>query len=429
MIAHEAVHIIQKRHAVHAQADVGELEREACLGASFVRRETTFRPQLPDPGSAARFWGPAGHYYTVYFVMLAAGFSPEVARLRAVCCQLPDQVHDFDATAGALDYMFGSGFDMGGFHSVHPAYPSHREYVSGDLEHGQVGGWRSMPHRETSTEILDRRREDMEVQAGLHSLTGISSEEETAFRRKILETEAKADHLLFGLALHGFGDSFAHRQQGNEKFMYKTGPGHGAELGDVGHTAKIYRNQVNMEIGKGNQPLAQTARNLGHMHMEASHAPDNIGSPLKGREGVYVTYVSMLYDIFSKLSDGRPKLTLGQTLDYLRRLTSIWHPEGEKSEAAHIAALRNMAGHPKILNTVMGPYAPEHEDPEYWTYYSVVHLNDLAASGHKSPVEAYQLIRRAAKRWSRTFGHWSSSDDVPRRTPEHARRQTGGRWQ
>ena len=74
--------------------------------------------------------------------------------------------------------------------------------------------------------------EDAQVSSGLHSLTGGKAIQEQGYCYKELKgIFTSNDHLAIGLALHAFGDSFAHVQLRNPKgLMYRTGIGHAAEL-------------------------------------------------------------------------------------------------------------------------------------------------------------------------------------------------------
>ena len=159
------------------------------------------------PGTLAA-WGPAGHYYTVYYVLLAAGLGDDNARRMAFFTQLSDQVYELDAVSVAGD-MINAISDQ----------------APGDVDHSPGAA-------------LERARgiqNVFDVQAGLHCLTGRGSRKETAARAHVvLGCKVESD---IGLALHPFGDSFAHRQLDDVKTMYRWKFGHAFD----GHKAdKIY---------------------------------------------------------------------------------------------------------------------------------------------------------------------------------------------
>jgi len=135
-------------------------------------------------------YGEAGHYYTVYFASLAAGFSPQVAQANAVFAQMPDEVNALDA------------FD---------------QQVTSLSAPGGMVRW-----SESNRDLIQR---------GLHSLTGGSSATERAATSSALQ-KAEPGSMAFGFLLHRFGDTYAHSVRGNEGTVYETGFGHGRH----GHT-------------------------------------------------------------------------------------------------------------------------------------------------------------------------------------------------
>ena len=64
-----------------------------------------FRPRLADRGGGPRAYSEAGHYYTVYYLLLAAGAQTSDAAEMAFYCQMPDQVIEFDALNAGYDYL------------------------------------------------------------------------------------------------------------------------------------------------------------------------------------------------------------------------------------------------------------------------------------------------------------------------------------
>ena len=101
VLAHELVHVLQKRRGKNArQRTLGSawvLEEEADRIACEVLGETRFSKFTADSPEIVRFWGPAGHYWTVYLVSLAAGWSRHAALANAFYAQMPDQVDELES--------------------------------------------------------------------------------------------------------------------------------------------------------------------------------------------------------------------------------------------------------------------------------------------------------------------------------------------
>jgi hypothetical protein len=200
VLAHELTHVLQKRLPKRTFFDCSleapsALEREAVWVASGVLAGQSVCVGLSDTAEVPRFWGPAGHYYTVYLCSIWAKCSISEAYSNAFFAQMPDQVEELDATE--------SGYDIGRNVAKLPFQFGYRE----------------------GTQIIT----DINVQRGLHALTGGKAGEETFKRRKILEYLKPG--LAFSLALHAFGDSFAHRKsESDESQMYSPPLGHAAEL-------------------------------------------------------------------------------------------------------------------------------------------------------------------------------------------------------
>ena len=172
VLAHEATHVVQRRRAragagVAGLANALEAEAHDAAHAMLEGRQAACR--LADYGGVPRAWGLAGHYYTVLFVMLAAGVEKSLAGRQAFYAQMPDLVREFDATFAGARLV------------VTPVV------CAGALESRQVDA-------------------DYTVQEGLHCLTGGNAESETRYRRGVL-ADASIDSLGFGVGLHPFGDS------------------------------------------------------------------------------------------------------------------------------------------------------------------------------------------------------------------------------
>lgn len=143
-------------------------------------------------------YGEAGHYYTVYFASLAAGFDPDVAYKNAFFSQLPDEVFELEAVQ-----------------------EKERQVFPGE---GLIPRWlrRKLNPQEKTDDFVRLSS----LHRGLHALSGEDSQRETAFRERVLRQEIPGGW-EFGLALHAFGDSYSHRELGNESKMYDPGWGHG----------------------------------------------------------------------------------------------------------------------------------------------------------------------------------------------------------
>ena len=115
VMAHELAHIAQRHNAARGRGRLGslaELEEEADRAALAAAAGRRFDCVLADIGSGARPWAEAGHYYTCYFVLLAAGVDQDTAAKQACLAQMPDQVNEFDATARGKDWMARSTASM-----------------------------------------------------------------------------------------------------------------------------------------------------------------------------------------------------------------------------------------------------------------------------------------------------------------------------
>ena len=95
VLAYELVHVLQKRKSKEApnqtQGPGLVLEVEADRIACEVLGGTRFSEFTADSPEIARFWGPAGHYWTIYLISLAAGWSRHAALTNAFYAQMPDQ--------------------------------------------------------------------------------------------------------------------------------------------------------------------------------------------------------------------------------------------------------------------------------------------------------------------------------------------------
>lgn len=266
VLAHELAHVLQLRRGAAGQvpAPVAVLEAEACLAADRIGHEGKVDiVHAATPGSALA-WGEVGHYYATYYVMLAAGMDPELAFRIAFFAQFPDEVEELDAVERGISWALGRLFG--------PLI----------LTGGGMGGHPTMPSAEQTRIYMEQQKaneDQLHIQRGLHGLNGVNAEQETARRTAILEAiDPKGGDFAFefGLAIHPFGDSFAHRKGDR---MYHTGFGHAEDF----------------------------------------HAPDIVSNE---RKALFVAYVDALYAIARKKANGAPR-GLGAPSETLVRLTPM----------------------------------------------------------------------------------------------------------
>jgi hypothetical protein len=201
---------------------------------------------------------------------------------------------------------------------------------------------------------------NLNIQQGLHSLTGELAELETLKRLAIL-LNADPRKIDFGLAIHAFGDSFAHR---NGEYMYKGPTGHGPD----------------------------------------GHEPDLIGAP---RAALYERYVRLLYQAaLLKFPERQQRPAVGGKPGAPGRITEdemmfalggavqlSSHSSGEAYEkSVQIPAIREAAK--RELGVVLGDYAPEeHEDD--WISHGGAQLRPFLVT----PMDVKDALRLGAE-WS-----------------------------
>jgi len=236
-LTHELAHIVQKalgqtrpRNRADRQIEADGLEKEADRAAlAFLTAQP--RPNLsPDESRAIRAWGPAGHFYTVYWVARFVGLSDNRAETLAFYAQMPDQVCDLDATCAGLAWSASAPI---------PAAGKIRDQV--------VGGEDRFDSYINS------------IQAGLHCLNGRDSGKlrpagtkigidfndpypQGEPKRRLANLRKLANNhyldLSFGLGLHALGDSYAHRTADGHMYM---GPkGHFLPGGSIPRNVKEF---------------------------------------------------------------------------------------------------------------------------------------------------------------------------------------------
>ena len=212
VLLHELAHVAQRRNATNPACASGTeqaLEHEAGVAAAAALLGRRFRPRLADRCGRPRAYSEAGHYYTVYYILLAAGAQTSDAAKMAFYCQMPDQVIEFDALNAGYDYFYRA-----------------RDNTGNALQFG----WPRVDILKMDDRIVPGAsfERDIDIAKGLHCLTGGQSAPETSYR---------ADNLIklgfgtvgFGIGLHSYGDSFAHRQINDDFYLYEAPLGHAVE--------------------------------------------------------------------------------------------------------------------------------------------------------------------------------------------------------
>lgn len=331
VLAHEVAHLVQQRLPMpRGTRRAAEAEAHAAARAALAGHR--FRPRIAlDPREPA-CWEEAGHYYTVYFVLLACGVRDPLARRVAFYCQLPDEVSELDAVrAGyAIAGTAATGGGAGDWIYENTVGQVEEFLVTihnGILDSYPGGGYMTRARRD-ARDPGAVYRPPLDVQQGLHALTGGSSATETAARRAIvMGIDPVANTFEFGIALHVFGDSYAHRDRSGAA-MYAPVAGHAPDS------------------------LAARAGSDRHVH------PDGIGPY---RRATYEAYVGDLHDMFSArfatASRGGGTMARDRTI---RTLSAIVAGDDHASDtdamrATQISMIRAAAA---PLGG-MHPYAPE----------------------------------------------------------------------
>ena len=208
VLAHELAHVVQKRRSIHGGASAAQnaryrsrLEAEAHLAAIEAIGGGRAACRLPDVPSIPAAWGPAGHYWTCYYVMLAAGVDEGEAQERAFFCQMPDQVREFDVSSAGVDWLeldlgvpHGSPLAIRGlgqfFPSIDPANASLRR-ATPMTSHGldtrlDLRADIDEQTPEGLAEAMASRRMDLDIAEGLHSLTAGAGGAELIYREEQL---------------------------------------------------------------------------------------------------------------------------------------------------------------------------------------------------------------------------------------------------
>ena len=361
VLAHELAHVAQQRLWRGVPVPRAWTEAEAHAAALGV----ISRPRLPLDPRIPTCWEEVGHYYTVYYVLLAAGIRDPIARQIAFYSQRPDEVSDIDAARAGFA-MLGRADEYAG------AVVS--ENTTGRLQDAYIwmnNGFASMVpygssymmYRERPRVFADFARH-LDVQRGLHALTGADCEVETARRINILRRiDPLTRKLDFGLGLHAFGDSYAHRMA-DGAHMYPTGPGHAAD-----------------------SQIARSSR--GHIPEMTVH-PDAVGPH---HRDIYLRYAGDMYQLFLEVFPPGARLPAYNGANMRRNLLSIVSPSNAQADSAseharQIALIRNFAR--EIVPAGMHEYDPENQEDVPIDSYRAQRTDIMVTR-----VEIDQALRRA----------------------------------
>ncbi|MEO3471914.1 DUF4157 domain-containing protein [Roseomonas sp. CAU 1739] len=336
VLAHEVAHLMQQRlmqqRLPGPAGDRRAAEAEAHAAARAALAGQGFRPRVAlDPRDPA-CWEEAGHYYTVYFVLLACGVRDPLARQVAFYCQLPDEISELDAVRAGYA-IAGTAVTGGGVgdwlyeNTVGQVEEMLVTINNGIADSVGIPGGMMRARREPRDPVAPYRS-SLDVQQGLHALTGGSSATETAARRAIvMGIDPVRNTFEFGVALHVFGDSYAHRDRSGGA-MYAPVAGHAPDS------------------------LAARGGSDRHVH------PDGIGPY---RRVTYEAYVGDLHDMFSARFSGASRSGGTMPRDRtIRTLSAIVAGDDHAADtdpmrAAQISMIRAAAA---SLGG-MHPYAPE----------------------------------------------------------------------
>jgi hypothetical protein len=393
LIAHEVAHIKQRWLATErpSQPRVARpiIEAEADRAALAFLTDQRIPVLSCDESTALLSWGPAGHYYTVYFASLAAGLSEEVARNNAFFCQMADQVIELDAkqcgfaigrheglvvaadflVAGPEGLASGAG-EVAADVMIHQYMATRagirlrRESVLRSLD------WDALK----AADPIELSYEDLwDVQEGLHCLTGDDAAAETTWRAAKARNCAPGT-VACGLALHALGDSFAHRD---------------CDLDPPGN--------------QGGEASAAGVRMfpppLGH----AKPWWDGQGTEIDDmhrRRGLYEQYGRTLFRVLADMAGrDRSATTEDQFISDLREISAIQKTPGY-GELDQVVAIRTHC-HRRTSKHITSQYLPEIAEPEPipWQTFFVKHVDHYPLTHNMLTMCIY-----LARLWSIKFG-------------------------
>lgn len=239
----------------------------------------------------------SGHYYTVYYTSLAAGFDEKLAYRHAVLAQMPDEVAWFDAahihilyckTPASRALSSSQSSASGGGQSI---WERSRNFVSGQIDRVTKPVRETLNDRETNLGGANQSIPNdwrHAVEYNLHALAPNNASKlvrSSDFQRRKTTEQLDAEHpasLKFGMLLHRLGDSYSHSRIENSKEMY---------------TVSTRETRWDCVPVKGLKD-----DNLGHgTHLTF---PDN---PLL-RQGIFFLYLFNLYEVMQRKVRQYPNL-------------------------------------------------------------------------------------------------------------------------
>src|SRR5215218_8254733 len=269
-------------------------------------------------------WAEPGHYYTVYVVALAAGFSSETAYRTAFFTQTPDEVAELDAKTVGIPAIIADN----------------------NKQVRAARGEQETPEQAAKREKLWAAMNT--VYRGGHALTDNNVAAERQFRADVLRN-FRPGTLAHGLAAHAFGDSYAHTRLYDDpdtpaderEKTYGPPLGHGPNgtaPDEITTRRELYAQYVrdlfsvfSAQAPKGSQAI--TPAQLEELIDKATAAKDsteqiavlrdyastNLGTPLE-------PYDPENRDVkrWSEFQSEHPKETMGQTLDAAIRRYDDW---------------------------------------------------------------------------------------------------------
>ena len=438
VLAHELAHVVQKAlphpwdGGIPSEAHRAVLlEAEANAAASAALAGRPARCKTPDAPARPAPWGPAGHYYTSLFVMLAAGMEYDKAKRRAFFCQMPDEVFEFDATSADIDFIarnveFGLNFgkktlaagEVSMLQNVRWAsrtlFDLNYSYMPGSFTFSGATFYRATdtrfrPHAESRAENAARMMQDLEVSLGLHSLSGGNANAEIAFRKQTL-IDTKDDDLSFGLALHAFGDAYAHEDLAEPGRMYPQILGHAIDRVDSRNTEAVTQYDRSDEYRYGTEQQRKMLQDEAQAQVNM-HETDDVANP--AHRWLYMRYVRDLYRIIVKCdpslkpalrsSTGYPGARTAED-EVVRLMTEVAnhpftvHDHDDERQRKTSEDIKRIAG-ASLIRAPQFEYAPEAVDSEkYWHdfIYTDAALNYLVRYRTEY---VYQRVFELAHQW------------------------------
>lgn len=402
ILAHEFGHIAQKRAGkIEQKARFPDRIREALievdanLAAADALAGRRARCVLADKPERMARWEEAGHYYTTLLFMLMNGVDKKTSLRRAFFCQMPDEVYEFDAVAAGADYAQDTvpGSLAISLLGLKPATETIQTKTVRFHSHDEFGFPSEYDQKVETPDSKARRHQlDHEVQVGLHCLVGSvinNPDVEVDFRSKVLKSIEASDDLTFdltfGLALHAFGDSFAHVDAKAHNYPEPLGHAFDTKLGDL----------------LKNIPL------LGSQFYNI-RSPDNIYQ----HGSAYDTYLWALDDILGKPNHYKDEKWTSKNLKIILKLWNLIDIQcsedtklckdkenemAKKKNEYYCDYIRNIIIENGFLTSGELEYAPEKIEGTYWARFQKQHIDMIPNSESENVL---LTVRKHAQEWA-----------------------------